>query len=88
MWAPACLQVGAFMNEAYQAQHGLEAGLFPAAVPTFLGHYHLPHTVGDTNVRYVGSPYQGGQFDSHHLVYCPRQEGVQFTVSRLCLSAM
>lgn len=52
-------QVGAFMNEAYQAQHGLEPDLFPQAVPTYLGHYHLPHSVGDSNVRYVGSPYQG-----------------------------
>ncbi len=51
--------MGAFMNEAYQAQHGLEPWLFPEAVPTYLGHYHLPHTVGASNVRYVGSPYQG-----------------------------
>lgn len=51
--------MGAFMNEAYQAQHGLEPGLFPETVPTYLGHYHLPHTVGSSNVRYVGSPYQG-----------------------------
>lgn len=53
--------MGAFMNEAYQAQHGLEPGLFPEAVPTYLGHYHLPHAVGKSNVRYVGSPYQGTQ---------------------------
>ena len=54
-----CWQTGAFMNEKYQAQHGLEPGLFPDAVPTYLGHYHLPHTVGASNIRYVGSPYQG-----------------------------
>lgn len=54
-----CLQIGAFMNEAYQAKNGLEADTFPAAVPTYLGHYHVPHTVGDSNIRYVGSPFQG-----------------------------
>ena len=63
-----CRQMGAFMNEAYQAQHGLEPGLFPEAVPTYLGHYHLPHTVGDSNVRYVGSPYQGTIIPSMLLI--------------------
>ena len=53
------LQIGALMNETYQAQNGMEAGTFPAGVPTYLGHYHVPHTVGESNIRYVGSPYQG-----------------------------
>ena len=57
-WSPF-VQIGAFMNEAYQATHGLEADTFPAEVPTYLGHYHLPHEVGSSNVQYVGSPYQG-----------------------------
>jgi hypothetical protein len=61
--------MGAFMNEAYQAQHGLEPGLFPETVPTYLGHYHLPHTVGDSNVRYVGSPYQGTVVSSVQLLH-------------------
>jgi hypothetical protein len=73
--AMCCVQVGAFMNEAYQAQHGLEPGLFPEAVPTYLGHYHLPHTVGASNVRYVGSPYQGmppaAQTSLHVKTYLP-----------------
>lgn len=53
------LQVGALMNDAFQAQDGLPPSLFPPDIPVFTGHYHKPHTVGDTNIRYVGSPYQG-----------------------------
>ncbi len=53
------LQIGAFMNNTFQATDGLNADLFPQNIPTFTGHYHRPHTVGDTSIRYVGSPYQG-----------------------------
>jgi DNA repair exonuclease SbcCD ATPase subunit len=51
---------GASMNETHQAQFGLPADLFPsgAGVPTYTGHYHLPHTVPGTRITYVGSPYQ------------------------------
>lgn len=50
--------VGALMNEAYQAQEGLPPSLFPPGLPTYTGHYHRPHTVPGTRIRYVGSPYQ------------------------------
>ena len=51
--------MGAMMNESFQAKEGLPPDLFPEDVPTYTGHYHKPHTVADTNIRYIGSPYQG-----------------------------
>lgn len=51
--------MGAMMNEAFQAKAGLEPDLFPDDIRTYTGHYHKPHTVADTNITYIGSPYQG-----------------------------
>jgi hypothetical protein len=51
--------VGASLNDAFQARDGLPPTLFPPGVPTYTGHYHAPHTVPGTRIRYVGSPYQG-----------------------------
>ncbi|KAK9831419.1 hypothetical protein WJX81_003210 [Elliptochloris bilobata] len=50
--------LGAFVNETFQAREGLPPELFPAEIPTYLGHYHKPHMVGNTRVQYVGSPYE------------------------------
>ncbi|KAL3150757.1 hypothetical protein ABBQ32_000532 [Trebouxia sp. C0010 RCD-2024] len=50
--------MGAMMNEAFQAKEGLPPDLFPDRVPTYTGHYHKPHVVENTNIQYVGSPYQ------------------------------
>ena len=47
------------MNEAFQAKEGLPPDLFPGDIPTYTGHYHKPHMVANTNIRYIGSPYQG-----------------------------
>lgn len=47
------------MNEAFQAKEGLPPDLFPASCPTYTGHYHKPHVVENTNIQYIGSPYQG-----------------------------
>lgn len=47
------------MNDTFQAKEGFDAELFPKAVPTYMGHYHKPHTVGATQIQYIGSPYQG-----------------------------
>ena len=52
-------QAGAKMNAAYQARDGLSPEFFPDQVPIFSGHYHIPHVVSGSNIRYVGSPYQG-----------------------------
>ncbi len=52
------VQQGAMMNEAFQAREGLPPDLFPDTIPTYTGHYHKPHTVSNTSIRYVGSPYQ------------------------------
>lgn len=49
---------GAFLNNAFQARDGLPPSLFPTSLPTYMGHYHKPHTVPGTTIRYVGSPYQ------------------------------
>ena len=49
---------GAQMNERHQATYGLDAHLFPPSIPTYTGHYHLPHMVPGTNITYIGSPYQ------------------------------
>lgn len=54
----AHLQVGAYMNETFQARDGLSPHLFPSHLPTYTGHYHRRHTVKGTNIHYVGSPYQ------------------------------
>jgi hypothetical protein len=50
---------GASLNDACQARDGVPPSLFPKGVPVYTGHYHKPHTVAGTNIRYVGSPYQG-----------------------------
>ncbi|KAK9831282.1 hypothetical protein WJX74_010231 [Apatococcus lobatus] len=50
--------VGAFMNNTFQATDGLSSSTFPDNIPTYTGHYHKPHVVGESNIRYVGSPYQ------------------------------
>ncbi len=58
--------IGASMNESFQARDGLDPSLLegPAAgaagyrIPVYTGHYHKPHTVPNTNITYVGSPYQ------------------------------
>eukprot|EP00775_Hariotina_reticulata_P008697 gene8697-8878_t len=28
------------------------------SIPVYLGHYHFPHTVNNTSITYIGSPYQ------------------------------
>ena len=33
--------------------------MFPPDVPVYTGHYHLPHTVPNSHITYIGSPYQG-----------------------------
>lgn len=49
---------GASLNDVYQARDGLPTSVFPSHIPTYTGHYHKPHTVPGTRIRYVGSPYQ------------------------------
>ena len=61
-WINCGTQLGAFVNETFQAREGLPPELFPEAIPTYLGHYHKPHLVGSTRVQYVGSPYEGTGF--------------------------
>ncbi len=56
---PCCLQLGAFVNETFQAREGFSPDLFPEQVPVYMGHYHKPHKVQNTNIEYIGSPYQG-----------------------------
>lgn len=55
------------MNEAFQAKAGLEPDLFPDDVPTYTGHYHKPHTVANTKITYIGSPYQGANQKASEL---------------------
>lgn len=54
-------QLGAKQNSRHQAKDGLPADFFPEKLPIYTGHYHIPHVVGGrgSNIRYVGSPYQG-----------------------------
>ena len=47
------------MNSVFQAKDGLSPDFFPADTPIFSGHYHIPHMVDSSNIRYIGSPYQG-----------------------------
>ena len=53
------------MNESFQAKEGLSPDLFPEDVPTYTGHYHKPHVVENTNIQYIGSPYQGNSLTSN-----------------------
>lgn len=52
------IQVGAFLNEEFQAKEGIEPSIFPSDLPVYTGHYHKPHVVKGTQIEYVGSPYQ------------------------------
>ncbi|DBB02750.1 TPA: hypothetical protein ACH3X3_011689 [Trebouxia sp. C0006] len=58
--------VGAQWNQRNQAQEGLSPAAFPAGIPTYTGHYHIPHQVPNTNIHYIGSPYQ-----SRAPIVCP-----------------
>jgi hypothetical protein len=53
------IQASARMNYSFQAKAGLPTSLFPQGVPVYTGHYHLPQTVPNTSIVYVGSQYQG-----------------------------
>lgn len=46
------------MNNSFQAKDGIAPAALRTDVPIYTGHYHRPHTVDGTSVRYVGSPYQ------------------------------
>ena len=48
-------------NYQLQAREGLPPDMFPPDVPVYTGHYHLPHTVPNSHITYIGSPYQGGR---------------------------
>jgi hypothetical protein len=50
--------LGASLNEAHQARHGMAPDAFPPRTPVYTGHYHTPHTVPGTAITYVGAPYQ------------------------------
>ena len=65
------------MNEAFQAKAGLEPDLFPDTIPTYTGHYHKPHTVANTNITYIGSPYQGTS-QPFCIVICPYTVTVKY----------
>lgn len=49
---------GARFNTRQQAHVGVGKEEFPTDIPTYSGHYHLPHTVPNTNITYIGSPFQ------------------------------
>ena len=80
--------IGASMNESFQARDGLDPSLLegPAAagaaagyrIPVYTGHYHKPHTVPNTNITYVGSPYQVSRAEAGQakaLVVLDAEEG-------------
>ena len=73
------------MNETFQAREGMPPSLFPDGVPTYMGHYHKPHTVGNTNIRYVGSPYQGAAYSECRHVTFPTR--VAFLPNRPCIQS-
>ena len=80
------VQLGAFVNEQYQAREGLEADAFGERV-TYLGHYHKPQLVSDTSVRYVGSPYQGiciGKAEIHPSSALIELEAVLWDLQESC----
>ena len=58
------------MNETFQAREGFSPDLFPP-VHVFMGHYHKPHRVAGTDIRYIGSPYQGAHCNKHCLPIRP-----------------
>ena len=62
------LQLGAYVNETFQAREGFAPDLFPEEVPVYMGHYHKPHTVQGTSIEYIGSPYQGEPAVERHTM--------------------
>eukprot|EP00892_Ulva_mutabilis_P005450 jgi/Ulvmu1/3277/UM151_0025.1 len=49
---------GARFNTSQQAHAGVGQDAFPQDIPTYSGHYHLPQTVPNTSITYIGSPFQ------------------------------
>ncbi|GAX81140.1 hypothetical protein CEUSTIGMA_g8573.t1, partial [Chlamydomonas eustigma] len=45
-------------NYFLQSREGISLDTFPSHMPVYTGHYHLPHTVKNSQIIYVGSPYQ------------------------------
>lgn len=62
------------MNDGVSSHSGIPRSAFPDGVPTFSGHFHKPHTIGDGFIRYVGSPYQVREDDvfafGHRVYVC------------------
>jgi hypothetical protein len=50
--------LGAIVNNKQQMYAGLSPSALPQDVPVFTGHYHKPHTVPNSVITYVGSPFQ------------------------------
>lgn len=72
--------VGAKLNDSFQALNGIEPAVFPQGIPIYSGHYHKPHMVPGTNIRYVGSPYQvtrGERGQQKSLLLLDRDSGWQ-----------
>lgn len=49
---------GARFNTRQQAHAGIAKDAFPVDIPIYSGHYHLPQTVPNTSITYIGSPFQ------------------------------
>jgi hypothetical protein len=51
---------GAFHNDWYQSDAGVDPQFFPPLIPIYSGHFHKPHRVisGDVTIEYLGSPYE------------------------------
>ena len=71
------------MNTAFQAKDGLSPAFFPADVPIFSGHYHIPHVVDNSKIRYIGSPYQGEACTDAFARAQPMTGGLQQQPSKL-----
>ena len=55
--AHADVQTAKF-NYAIQAREGVPIDLFPSQLPVYSGHYHIPHTVPNSSITYIGSCFQ------------------------------
>lgn len=50
--------IGAQFNHKQQAMQGLTRDALPSGVPVFTGHYHNPHVVSQSDIIYIGSPFE------------------------------
>ena len=73
--------VGAWMNDAIQSGVGILPDELPQDIDILTGHYHKPHSVKDTRVTYIGSPWEVSAHEADQnkrlMVYSGKWEKIE-----------